>query len=158
VIRPVTPAQTPALVALAESTGIFAAGEAASLLGDTLEALHHGRLEGEHVAIAWSEAPDGPPLGWAYFAAQSKAPGVWDLWWIGVAPTHQGRGIGEALLRHVEDHVRAHDGRLLLIETSALPALERTRRFYARRGYRDCGTIPDYYADGDGKVTFGKRL
>jgi hypothetical protein len=48
-------------------------------------------------------------------------------------------------------------GRLLLIETSALPAFDSVRRFYAKRGYAEGGCIPDYYADGDGKVSYYKR-
>ena len=152
------PADTPALVALAAATGIFRPGEAEGLLGGVLEGLHAGRLGEGHLAWVWADGPAGPPAGWVYFSPVDNADGVWNLWWIGVDPADQGRGVGGEMLRSVEAHVRAAGGRVLLIETSALPAFDAVRRFYAKRGYADCGTVPDYYADGDGKVTYAKRV
>lgn len=157
-IRPTTAEDTAALVALAESTGLFAPGEADALLRSTLDELHAGRLGDGHFASLWQAAPGAPPRGWVYFASSPRQGAVWDLWWIGVDPSHQGRGVGRELLAYVEERVRDGGGRLLLIETSALPALARTRDFYQRAGYHHCGVIPDYYGDGDGKVTFARRL
>jgi ribosomal protein S18 acetylase RimI-like enzyme len=157
-LRPAEPADTPALVALAAATGIFKPNEAESLLGGVLTELHGGRLGAGHSAQVWCEAPDRPPAGWVYFAPVENTDGVWNLWWIGVEPTRQRQGIGEELLRFVEEHVRSAGGRLLLIETSSKSSFDAVRRFYAKRGYADCGCIPDFYADGDGKVTFVKRV
>jgi GNAT superfamily N-acetyltransferase len=153
-VRPVVPADTPALLALAEATGIFRPGEVDGLLGGVLEELHAGRLGDGHTAWAWGD----PPAGWVYFSPVANADGVWNLWWIGVDPGRQKGGVGGAMLAAVEGHVRAAGGRLLLIETSATPAFDPVRRFYAARGYADCGTIPDFYGPGDGKVTYSKRL
>jgi len=61
-------------------------------------------------------------------------------------------------LKFVEDHVQNARGRVLVIETSSVPKLERTRKFYAKRGYSACGQVPDFYADGEDKVIFAKRL
>lgn len=58
----------------------------------------------------------------------------------------------------VQERVLAEGGRLLVIETSATPALAATRAFDARRGYRACGSVPDFYGPGDGKVTFARTL
>lgn len=157
-VRPVAPADTPALVALADATGIFRPGEAEGLLGGVLEDLHAGRLAEGHLAWVWADGPTGGPVGWAYFSPADHADGVWNLWWIGVEPARQGHGAGGAMLAAVEAHVRAAGGRLLLIETSALPAFGAVRRFYAKRGYAEGGRVPDYYADGDGKVTYYKRV
>ena len=157
-LRPAAPADTPALIALAAATGVFQPGEAEGLLGGVLEELHAGRLGADHVAQVWADAPDAPPVGWVYFAPTPNANRVWDLWWIGVAPTRQGQGVGDELLRSVEGHVRAAGGRLLVIETSSQPTFDPVRRFYAARGYAECGRVPDFYADGDGKVIVAKRL
>ncbi len=157
-LRPADPADTPALVALADATGIFRPDEAEALLRGVLEDLHAGRLGDGHLAQVWADDPAGPPAGWVYFAPAALADGVWDLWWIGVAPARQGQGIGGELLRFVEAHVRAAGGRLLLIETSSLPALEPTQRFYVKHGYTECGRVPDFYADGDDKVIYAKRM
>lgn len=157
-IRPAAPADTPALLALADATGIFKPGEVEALLGGVLAALHAGQLGDGHRAEVWADAPDGPPAGWVYFSPIDHADGVWNLWWIGVDPARHRRGVGGDLLRFVEEAVRVAGGRVLLIETSTRPAFDPTRRFYARRGYADCGTVPDFYADGDGRVTYAKRV
>lgn len=149
--------ESAALVAIGVDTGLFSPAEAELLLAQTLADLHAGRLPDGHVAAVVVDAAD-VPLGWAYFAADDKASGVWNLWWIGVAPRAQGGGAGTALLAHVERHVQQQAGRVLVIETSASPALARTRAFYRRRGYRECGTIPDFYAAGDGKVIFARTF
>ena len=157
-IRPAVPDDTPALIALADETGLFQPGEVDALLLGVLDELHAGHLGEGHLAWVWADEEAGPPAGWVYFAPTEKAHGVWDLWWIGVAPARQGHGIGGDLLRSVEAHVRAAGGRLLVIETSSQTALEPTRRFYAKHGYAECGLVPDFYADGDGKMIYAKRI
>lgn len=158
VLRDPLPSESPALIALGISTGLFSPDEAKTLLGDTLDAFHGRRLGDDHRVGVWSEAPGSAPLGWAYFAPDPHAPKVWNLWWIGVAPAHQGAGVGRALMGAIERSVRGAGGRLLVVETSARPALDRTRRFYGRLGYTRCGEVPDFYGDGEGKVVFARRV
>lgn len=153
-LRSVTPTDMPALLALAAATGIFHPGEVEGMLGSVLEGLHSGQLGDGHTVRAWGD----PPVGWVYFSPVDNADGVWNLWWIGVDPAWQKRGVGGAMLGAVEANVRASGGRLLLIETSALPAFDQVRRFYAARGYAEGGRLPDFYADGDAKVTYFKRI
>jgi ribosomal protein S18 acetylase RimI-like enzyme len=45
-----------------------------------------------------------------------------------------------------------------LIETSDQGSFERTRQFYRRHGYVEAARIPDYFTDGDGKVSFVRRM
>lgn len=157
-LRPPLPSESSVLVALAVSTGLFSPHEARSLLGDTLDAFHAGQLGDGHTVGVWTDGSSSTPLGWTYFAPDMHADAVWNLWWIGVAPSHHGQGVGEALLRAVEGQVREADGRLLVVETSALAALARARRFYERCGYARCGEVPDFYAEGDAKVIFARRM
>lgn len=37
-------------------------------------------------------------------------------------------------------------------------SFERTRQFYGRHGYVEAARIPDYFSDGDGKVSFVRRV
>lgn len=156
-IRSAVPGETSELVSIAVATGLFTQEDADLLLRCTLDDLHAGRLGEGHFAHVWTDDV-GRPGGWVYFSENRKANGVWDLWWIGVAPGQQGRGVGKELLQFVEERVRSGGGRLLIIETSALPALAPTREFYKRRGYTECGLVPDFYGDGDGKVTFVRNV
>jgi ribosomal protein S18 acetylase RimI-like enzyme len=157
-IRAVRPVDTPALLSIACATGLFEPAEATALLGGVLEALHANQLGAGHNAQLWAPDDTGVPSGWVYYAPDAHAEGVWNLWWIGVRPQDHGRGGGESLLDAVEAAVRADAGRVLVIETSALPALARARNFYARRGYIECGRVPDFYGFGDDKVIFVKRI
>jgi len=156
-IRAVLPGDTAELVSIAVATGLFSLEDADLLLRRTLDDLHAGHLGEGHFAYVWIDAADRPG-GWVYFSENQRSNAVWDLWWIGVAPGQQGRGVGKELLQFVEANVRRAAGRLLVIETSALPTLARTREFYVRRGYTECGCVPDFYGDGDGKITFVRNV
>lgn len=157
-IRLPTPTDRAELLSLAVGTGLFAEAEAEALLGGLLTKYFAGSLGADHAIVVWAPAPDASPLGWVYFAEDEHAPGIWNLWWIGVHPANHGAGIGTALLQFVERAVATAAGRLLVIETSALPALAATRTFYAQRGYRECGRVPDFYASGDDKVIFARQV
>ncbi|MCW6511298.1 GNAT family N-acetyltransferase [Lichenifustis flavocetrariae] len=77
---------------------------------------------------------------------------------IAVHPDRQGQGRGTALLRHVERVLAARGQRVLLVETSALPAFERTRAFYRQSGYGEEARIRDFYQAGEDKIVFRKAL
>jgi GNAT superfamily N-acetyltransferase len=156
--RAASPTESATLVSLAESTGIFAPHEAESLLGGVLEELHAGHLGDGHQAYVWASSDTSPAQGWVYFAPTEHADGVWDLWWIGVAADSQRQGIGGELLKFVEEKVRSAGGRLLLIETSSLTAFDSVRQFYVKRGYAECGWVPDFYGAGEAKVIYFKRI
>ena len=154
-IRPTLPADTPAILALTEGTGVFHPHEIETL-GGLLAEYHQDYQESGHVAV--SDERDGQVVGFAYYAPDSMTDRTWYLYWIAVSRNVQARGIGAELLRHVEADIRARRGRLLFIETSSQPSYEPTRRFYVRHGYAVAATLRDYYRDGDDMVVFGKRL
>jgi len=152
------PDDTAVLIGLANDTGIFQPGEVEALFGSVLDDIHAGRQAAGHQAHVCLEGSSGSILGWVYFGPSANADGVWDLWWIGVTPTRQCEGVGSHLLRFVEDRVRSSAGRLLVVETSSLPTFESVRHFYRKHQFTECGTIPDFYAAGDGKVIFAKQI
>jgi ribosomal protein S18 acetylase RimI-like enzyme len=96
--------------------------------------------------------------GYACFGPHSLTQGTYDLYWIVVDPTAQGRGIGHALLARVEAEVQARGGRLLLVETSGTPAYAPARRLYETSGYRCEAVVHDFYAPGDDLLIFSKDL
>lgn len=82
----------------------------------------------------------------------------WDLYWLMVDPRARGRGIGTALLRAMEDHLRREGGRWILVETATSAPYVPARRFYARNGFRLLGTVEDFYEEGEGLAIYVKDL
>jgi ribosomal protein S18 acetylase RimI-like enzyme len=154
-IRPALADETPVLLALTDTAGVFKPHEI-DTLREVLDDYHAGRSGSEHVCVV--DVRDGRIVGYAYYAPDIMTDRTWYLYWIAVARDVQGSGIGRGLMAHVEADIRDRRGRLLLIETSSLPHSEGTRKFYARLGYAVAGVIADFYSDGDSMVIFRKRL
>jgi len=100
----------------------------------------------------------GAVAGYACFGATPCTVGTWDLYWIAVDPAQQGSGVGRLLLEAVERAVRAEGGRLLVIETASKPEYAATRAFYERSGLALVARIPDFYARGDDKLVYCRRI
>jgi len=83
---------------------------------------------------------------------------TWDIYWLAVAPSQQSRGIGKSLLSFAEVAIGEQNGKLAVIETSSKPEYKTTRRFYRGQGYKLACRIADFYASGDDKLIFTKRL
>jgi len=154
-IRPTTPADTPTLLRLTEDTGVFRPHEIEALQ-EVLDEYHGGNRDLGHICV--TDERDGQIVGYAYYAPAAMTDRTWYLYWIAVTRASHSRGIGSGLLRHAEEDIRRHNGRVLFIETSSLPHYEPTRRFYLHHHYEVTGTLRDYYADGDDMVVFRKYL
>jgi ribosomal protein S18 acetylase RimI-like enzyme len=116
---------------------------------------------GEYLVYVLDEPDSGPKRqvqGYVCYGPTPLTDGVWDLYWIAVDPKQQGQGIGQLLLRFVENEVRRQRGRMLLIETSSKGSYGPTIRFYTRSGYDEISRIKDFYRIEDDKVVFCKKL
>jgi GNAT superfamily N-acetyltransferase len=154
-LRPSQPDDSRALLSIAEGTGVFKPIEIQAL-EEVLSDYHaREREQGHRCVTAWRE--EGP-IGFVYWAPTPMTDRSWHLYWIAVRRDLQSRGAGARLLAHCETEVLAAGGRLLLIETSSLPAYEPTRRFYHKHGYQPPAVVPDFYADGDDLLVYRKRL
>ncbi len=94
----------------------------------------------------------------AYCAPERMTSGTWNLYLIAVLPSLQRRGLGAAMMAHVESLLAARGERVLLVETSGLPQFERTRAFYRRLAYTEEARIREFYQAGEDKVVFWKAL
>ena len=101
---------------------------------------------------------DGHVVGFSCYGQRSLTRGTFDLYWLGVAPSVQHRGVGSALIQQAEQNVRALGGRLLIVETSSRSEYEPARRFYNSHGYHREAVIRDFYDVGDSLVLYSKRL
>ncbi|MFM8323746.1 MAG: GNAT family N-acetyltransferase, partial [Pirellulaceae bacterium] len=114
-IRPILPADTPALVALSCSSGLFKLEELGAIQ-EMLDDYHATKVGNGHHILTYDEG--GNLLGIVYFTQREFADRVWELLMIAVDAARHRQGIGSRMLLAVEDAVRGMNGRLLLIETS----------------------------------------
>lgn len=66
---------------------------------------------------------------------------------VHVVSAARGRGIAQALMRHLVDVARRDGTRALVLETGSGPDFAPARRLYERLGFTHCGPIPGYVAD-----------
>lgn len=154
-MRAVVPADVAEFLRVSESSGLFRAEELGAV--EWMLQGHFAAGESSEQTILVYESGGGL-RGVVCFTERPFADRVWELQMIAVDGVEQRRGIGSGMLGAVEAVVRERGGRLLLIETSDQGSFERTRQFYRGHGYVEAARIPDYFADGDGKVSFIRRL
>ena len=158
-VRVVRPDDTPRLLEIAQSTGLFGPGEVEELLANTLTAFHEGTLGENHCARAVDDPKSAIAVGWTYFAPQENDEGItWEIFWIGVAPSLHRTGYGSLLLADAEEEARKGGAQRMKICTSSLPGTSAARAFYIRHGYSQSGYVPDFYGPGDDKIEFVKGL
>jgi GNAT superfamily N-acetyltransferase len=98
---------------------------------------------------------DGALLGLAWFLPSGTFAAGGYLRLIALNPGEEGHGVGAALLDEVERRV-ARESRSLFLLVSHWN--EGARRFYARRGYLEVGSIPRFVRDDTDEVICYKRL
>lgn len=154
-IRPTTPEDTTALVALANATGLFPPSGLELLRQMLTDSFGE---DGDTKSFWVTDDDSGSVVGVAYCEPERMTDRTWNLQLIAIHPDRQGQGRGAALLRYVEQTLMVRGGRMLLVETSGLPEFERTRGFCMQCGYEEEAHIRDFYAAGDDKVVFRKVL
>ena len=97
-------------------------------------------------------------VGYACYGPTPSSDATFDLYWIAVHPSAQGRGDGSRLIAEVERRLRERDARLLVVETSSRDSYRHTRRFYEARGYTLAARCRDFYAADDDREIYCKRL
>jgi ribosomal protein S18 acetylase RimI-like enzyme len=151
-IRPTMPADTHALMALAEASGLFEPSQTAEL----------AQMLAEHFAgdspDYWLTDEDQVPVGVAYVAPERMTEGTWNLYLIAVHPDRQRQGRGKKLLEYVERLLIDRGERVLLVETAGTKDFEYVRAFYRKSGYAEEARIRDFYTAGVDKVIYLKFL
>jgi ribosomal protein S18 acetylase RimI-like enzyme len=150
-IRPLVRGDLPRVAHLVDANAMFPS--------DMLEGMTAAYFGGEGDTQRWIVAErDGQVEAVAYTVPEPLTEGTWNTLLICVDPASHGQAIGTALMRHIEDELRADRARVLLVETSGTPDFGRTRGFYDMLGYDREARIRDYYSAGDDKIIFRKAL
>lgn len=152
--RPMTSKDKPAVMHILQNTPEFNSLDLA-VAGEVIDDyLHDPAGSGYHVLVTES----GEEIaGYACYGLNPMTVSTWDLYWIAVSRSSQGRGIGRELLTLVENNIWKAGGTLIIIETSSTPIYDRTNRFYLRMGYKADCRIAGYYGPGDDKIIYEKR-
>lgn len=155
-VRTTLPEDADAIRTIAGSTGVFSTEEVATV-DELLQAyLSQGPQQSGYAFL--SCVADGHVVGFACYGPRPLTSGTFDLYWISVDPTAGRRGVGGALSAQVAREVKAQGGRLVVAETSGLPAYEPARRFYESHGYERAAIVADFYAPGDDMVIYVLRV
>ena len=137
------------------ATGFFNAAEVAIAVELVEERLEMGPASGYFFVFA-EEA--GRVLGYTCYGPIDGTESSFDLFWIAIDPTQQGRGLGRLLMDETERLIRAMGGKRVYAETSGRAQYEPTREFYLRLGFDREAELADFYAPGDAKVFFVKAI
>ncbi len=149
------PEDLKSVTALLEATGFFYSAEidiARELVQETLDKGDAGDYR-----FIFLDGPEGL-RGYSCYGVIPLTRSSYDLYWIAVRRDLQGKGAGRALLAMTEDEVRRNGGERIYADTSSREQYRSTREFYLANGYIAAADFEDFYAPGDGKIVFMKKL
>jgi ribosomal protein S18 acetylase RimI-like enzyme len=157
----VLPSDVESVRRLTVAAGVFRPAEIDVAVELVQERLQRGTVSGYEFLFAVDEdSPpfDARPIGYVCYGHIAVTVASYDLYWIVVDPRSQGRGVGRALVRAMQERIARKGGKRIFIETSSLPSYSVTRAFYERCGYRLEARIANFYASGDDKLIYGMEL
>jgi ribosomal protein S18 acetylase RimI-like enzyme len=141
---------------LVAETGVFSQVEVGWAVEIVEAALERGcTATGYHFLFA----DNGEELdGFTCFGPIDGTANRFDLYWIAVSPTTQGKGLGRKLLAESMNAARTMHATHLFIDTSTRNDYAAAHKLYEALGFARMGTLVDFYSDGDGKALYGRKL
>jgi len=115
--------------------------------------------KGEKSGYLFNLALEGEkPIG---FTCYGKIPGTadsFDLYWIAVHPSQQGKGLGKELFTQALNDIALRSGKNVWIETSSRDLYLPTREFYEKAHCELVANLPNFYGSNDNKLVYLKRI
>jgi len=108
--------------------------------------------------IWFTATQNDQPIAIGYCAPEKLTEGTYNLFAIGVRNDIQGKGIGRKMMAYLEDQLKQNGNRILIVETSGTDDFKLTRKFYENLNYTKEAVIRDFWANGDDKVIYWKKL
>ncbi len=154
-VRASIAADAPAIFTIAESEALFSKQDfitVQELFNDYISRDDHNDY------YFLSALVDDQLVGFGCYGPTPLTSGTFDLYWIDVADSWKGKGVGKQLIAAIVERIQEAGGRLLILDTSGRLEYEPTRAFYERYGFQRTATIPDFYAPGDDLVIYTMPL
>lgn len=101
---------------------------------------------------------DGKVTGYCNFGPTPCTDASYDLYWIAVYKDTMNKGLGGVLLEKCEEAIQKMGGTNIWVETASRPQYLPTRKFYEKKGYEQKAQLPDFYAPGDDKIVYLKKV
>ena len=150
-MRPITKNDLPALKAVIDSSELFP-----SELLDNMTEDYFTNTASEEIWMTKEE--NNIPIAIANCAPEKMTEGTYNLYLIAVHKKFQGQSLGKEIMKYFETLLKEKGVRILIVETSALPSFELTRKFYDKLGYTREAVIREFYQKGEDKVVYWKKL
>lgn len=150
-VRPTKPQDIAALQTVLDETGLFPS----EMLPEMISGFFS---ENDNNDIWLTFHDNDTAIGFCYAAPEQLSQGTWNMLAIAVLPSRQGDGVGAALIQELEDTLRKKGNRIVIVDTSGTEAFSRTQAFYHKNGYTQEARVRDFWAEGDDKIIFWKRL
>jgi GNAT superfamily N-acetyltransferase len=155
-IRSIEPEDREPIRAMIEGTGAFKPHEVDVAMELVDVALTQPGQDDYHPFVLVED--DGTVASYACFGKNAMTTGTFDFYWLATRADRMGKGYGRAIVAFVEAQVLQMGGYLLVIETSSQESYGDTRAFYDKIGCELAAQIGDFYAPGDDKLIYLRRL
>ena len=140
---------------IVESTKFFYDHEVEIAAELVAERLSHGESTGYHFVFA---EVDGVTAAYSCFGPITMSKTSFDLYWIATHNDFRGKGIGRKLLDETIKEAKNMGCNILIAETSGLEHYAPTRAFYDSNKFVLEARLKDFYAMGDDKLFYTKRI
>jgi ribosomal protein S18 acetylase RimI-like enzyme len=120
------------------------------------DSLFHPEKEEYYTFCALNDS--GQLAGFISFGPIPMTDGCYDLYWIVVDEKFSRNGVGEKLLKKVEDFALNEKARRIYSDTSSTDPYAAAQSFYKKQGFALIAVLKDFYRKGDHKMIFMKTL
>jgi ribosomal protein S18 acetylase RimI-like enzyme len=144
----------PAVEAITRSSGYFSDEEVAIALEVFDDSLTKPEME-YHFIFAEIGAT---VAGYVCYGPIEQTESSFDLYWVAVDASIRNAGIGSLLMAGAERAAASMGCERMYVETAGRVQYAPTRAFYERIGYQRAAVLEDFYAAGDAKVIYAKKL
>ena len=151
IIRKIEPKDLPSLKSVLDSSELFPSEMLDDMIADFFN-------NPKTTDFWFTTIQNDIPISLGYCAPEPMTEGTFNLYAIAVDKAFQGKGIGREMMSFIENVLLKKQARILIVETSGTADFELTRKFYNKIGYIQQAIIPEFYAQGDDKVVFWKKL